>query len=339
MPKVLFICKTRQTQFGVSYGLINSCRFLCNALHQLGVEAKTVAVIDNNAIDREVTQYKPTHVFIEALWVVPEKFKVLLPLHPNVKWYVRIHSNTPFIANEGVAMQWITGYEEIQKQFQNLWIAPNSDKFVNDLLWARKMPTVHAPNVYCPDQIDPVPYTKTPIDHSDDVVNIGCFGAIRPMKNHLTQAIAAMAFGNKIGKKIHFHINGRYEQHGENQHKNLTFLFQGTDHKLVGHPWCEHQEFIGLVQEMDLGMQISFSETFNIVAADMVTANVPVVGSDEIGWLSSLYRAKPTDTADIIKYLYIAYYGKRFNLQLLNKIGIQFYNYKAIEEWLRLFEN
>jgi hypothetical protein len=85
MPRVLFICKQRPASYGASYGLLNSCRFLCNALHKMGVEAKLVEVLDNNSIDREVSQYKPTHVFIEALWVVPEKFDVLIPLHPHVK--------------------------------------------------------------------------------------------------------------------------------------------------------------------------------------------------------------------------------------------------------------
>ena len=107
MHKILFICKQRHDRYGVSYGLLNSCKFLCNMLNELGIRAKVISVVDNNCIDKEVHQYKPTHVFIEALWVVPDKFKVLIPLHPSVKWYVRTHSNTLFLSNEGVAMQWI----------------------------------------------------------------------------------------------------------------------------------------------------------------------------------------------------------------------------------------
>ena len=38
---------------------------------------KDEVVVDNNGIDKEITEYKPTHVFIEGLWVVPEKFDVL----------------------------------------------------------------------------------------------------------------------------------------------------------------------------------------------------------------------------------------------------------------------
>jgi hypothetical protein len=336
MPKVLFICKKRQTEYGVSYGLINSCKFLCNALERLGIEGKVVAVVDNNCIDKEVHQYQPTHVFIEALWVVPDKFKVLLKLYPKIQWYVRLHSNTPFIANEGMAIQWILGYEEVRKEFPNLHVAANSDRFVRDLWLARKIPVAYAPNAYDPDRYAETTYKKVVIDHSQNILNIGCFGAIRPMKNTLIQAMAAMGFADKIGKTLHFHVNGRCEQNGESIHRNLRFLFDGTKHKLVGHPWCDHPEFISLVKEMDLGMQISFSETFNIVAADMVTANVPLIGSDEIGWLSTLYRASTNDIDDIIRYLYLAHYGKKINLQILNKIGLDVYNWKATSAWVKL---
>lgn len=336
MPKVLFICKKRQTEYGVSYGLINSCRFLCNAFHKLGIEAKTVGVIDNNFIDKEVHDYQPTHVFIEALWVVPDKFDVLLKLYPNVQWYVRLHSNTPFLATEGIAMQWIVGYEQKRKKWGNLHVAPNSQKLVEDLKLSRGIEAVYAPNIYCPDECDKIQYTRVPINHNAGVLNIGCFGAIRPMKNHLLQAMAAMAFANQEGMTLYFHVNGRCEQYGEPIYRNLVNLFQGTPHQLVGHPWVDHQEFMALVGEMDLGLQISFSETFNIVAADMAMNNVPVVGSEDIHWLSPIYHSKPTDIKNMVRHMAWAYYGKHISLQILNKIGLWTYNYRATNRWIEL---
>lgn len=340
MAKVLFICKKRQNNYGVSYGLINSCKFLSNALEKLGIESKVVSVIDNNFIDREVHQYKPTHVFIEAIWVVPEKFHVLLPKYPNIKWFVRLHSNTPFIANEGIAMQWIMGYEELRKQYGNLQISPNSSKLVHDLWLSRRIETAYSPNVYFPDEYASLEkYSKQEIEHGDGIINIGCFGAIRPMKNHLTQAIACMGFANQLKKTLHFHINGtRYEQNGEQVHRNLKYLFEGSKHKLVEHPWCDHKDFVSLIREMDLGIQVSFSETFNIVAADMVAANIPMVGSNEIGWLSSVFQAEANDTDNIIATLWIAYYGKYIHLHYLNKVGLDFYNYTAMKVWMKLLE-
>ena len=107
--KVLFIIKERKV-YGtktVSYGLVNSCEFVANALHKCGIRAKVVQVIDNNGIDKEVHEYKPTHCFIEALWVTPSKFEILAKLHPKVKWNVRIHSMIPFLVSEGMSFEWI----------------------------------------------------------------------------------------------------------------------------------------------------------------------------------------------------------------------------------------
>ena len=111
--RVLFILKRRQdynaivhSHVGLSTGLYNSAKFMDDMLQANGVERKLVVVADNNCIDREVTQYKPTHVIIEALWVVPQKFTVLQKLHPNVKWIIRVHSEIPFIWPAKV-WQWI----------------------------------------------------------------------------------------------------------------------------------------------------------------------------------------------------------------------------------------
>lgn len=333
-PRILFICKQRPARYGMSYGLLNSCRFLCNALDSMGAETKLVEVIDNNFIDREVHKYKPTHVFIEALWVVPEKFEVLIPLHPKVEWNVRIHSNTPFIANEGSAIDWIKKYDALQTKYPQFHIAPNSDKFIRDLYVSTGINTIYAPNIYQPHRHEhELPHT-TPVDKNPNVLDIGCFGAIRPLKNQLIQAMAAMWFANDQNKMLRFHINySRIEQNGDNVHKNLLALFAGTKHQVVEHEWLPHSEFITLVRQMDFGLQVSFSETFNIVAADFVHNKVPVVGSKEIDWLSNLYKADATSIDSIADHLWFAKIGKPLGFHKLNNWGLDEYNLKARKVW------
>lgn len=328
-PKILFICKQRPARYGASYGLLNSCKFLCNALNELGAEAKLVEVVDNNSIDREVHKFKPSHVFIEALWVVPEKFDVLIPLHSNVQWHVRLHSNTPFIANEGIAIEWIKKYALLQKKYPQFHISPNSSRMINDLQKSLNIPMIYSPNIYQPDLKPTVEKNSIP-----GVIQIGCFGAIRPLKNQLIQAMAAISFAEKTGKVLHFHMNhSRLEQNGDNVYKNLTSLFEGSKHKLITHEWMSHEEFLKLIGQMDLGLQVSFSETFNIVAADFTYMNVPLVGSEEIEWLNSLYQSDTTYIDDIINHLWLAWYGKIVNLQYLNNWGLNRYNSNSKKVW------
>jgi hypothetical protein len=92
-------------------------------------DCRFVQVTDNNDIDREVTEYKPTHVIIEALWVIPEKFHVLRKLHPSVTWIARVHSELPFLANEGVAIDWMCNYVQHDKVI----VSGNSTHAAHDL--------------------------------------------------------------------------------------------------------------------------------------------------------------------------------------------------------------
>lgn len=296
-----------------------------------------VEVFDNNGIDKEVSTYKPTHVFIEALWVVPEKFDVLIPLHSKVKWYVRLHSNTPFLANEGMAIEWIKKYSLLQKKYRQFKIAPNSSKMMDDLKKGLGVNTVYAPNIYVPQVRHTDLDQHTPKDKNPNILDIGCFGAIRPLKNQLIQAEAAIAFANELDATLHFHINHtRVETNGENAHRNLVALFKDTKHKLVTHEWMLHENFMKLIRKMDFGLQVSFSETFNIVAADFAYLKVPIIGSSEIEWLSSLYQANPTSLEDIVNHLWLAKLGKPIGLHTLNNWGLSKFNSRACYAWQQL---
>lgn len=342
--RVLFICKKRST-YGVSYGLLNSCRFLCNALEDMGYEANVVEVVDNNSIDREVHNYKPTHVFIEALWVVPEKFEELIPLHPKVKWYIRLHSNAPFIANEGMAMEWIVKYAALGVKYPQLKVAPNAEEMCNDLERTFRFDVAYAPNIYQPFKMEmklegPKP-KPTPLPPPEaKVIDIGCFGAIRPLKNQLIQAMSAITFANKLDRQLIFHINStRIEQHGAPILKNIEALFATTRHKLEVHDWLPWPEFIELVRTMDLGLQVSFSETFDIVAADFTFADVPIIGSKEIPWMNHLFQADCTKLDDIVNKLEFAWHGKRFGLHSANRHGLRQWNEQGRKVWKRLIEH
>lgn len=340
LKKVLFICKKRNDSYGPSYGLINSCKFISNALEDNGIESKVVDVIDNNYIDREVHNFKPTHVFIEAIWVVPEKIKVLLKLYPKIQWYVRIHSKIPFISNEGIAIGWLREYGEISKVYKNFSIAANNEEISEAFYKCYKIKIEYFPNIYHPKHHNHHYDDEQENNHcheecNSQKINIGCFGSIRPLKNQLIQAMAAIAFGNQLKCSINFHVNGnRCEQNGDNVLKNLINSFKNTPHNLICHPWLSHSDFVNLVKKMDLGLQVSISETFNIVAADFAWNNVPIVGSDEISWLDRRYKANPNSLSDITDKLHYSFLGKKHNIQKFNLENLQKFNKKATKIWL-----
>jgi glycosyltransferase involved in cell wall biosynthesis len=338
-PKVLFILKRKKLYDDPSYaktiqsGLYNSAHFVYAMLLKHGVHANCVQVTDHNDIDREVARYRPDLVIIEALWVTPEKFTILHRLHPKVKWVVRIHSEIPFIANEGIAMQWIHEYSSIAKDM-NLWIAPNTKKMTADLKSLGIKNTVTLPNYYPARMHEAAPHKKS------DTIHIGCFGAIRPLKNQLIQAVAAIEYANQIGKKLVFHINSSRIERGETVIKNIRSLFGNhPTHTLVEHGWYNHSQFLLLIQQMDLGLQVSLSETFNIVAADFAACGVPVVGSKEISWLHWLYKADATDSKSIVNHLFVADRGRKWGLQCLNHRRLVKASESAKIAWLKYLDH
>ena len=319
MAKALFILKRRgdfnpemQANVSMSTGLYNSASFMSAMLNSLGINSDMVVVTDANDIDREVTRSKPTHVFIEALWVMPAKFHVLQKLHPTVTWVVRLHSDMPFIAGEGMAMDWISDYSSCAR----VVIAANALRMQRELQIMLKLRNawtdreararvIYLPNYY------PQSYKTKPFDHHKPTVNICCFGAVRPMKNHLLQAVAALEFAAHHRKTLRFHINvGRIEGKGEPVMRNLENLFaqiHGSGHQLVAHAWTPRAQFLQLCASMDIGLQVSLSETFNIVGADLISQGVPLVSSAEIPWAAGLFTANPTSSRSIAHKLQTAW--------------------------------
>ena len=316
--KVLFILKSREDPYSkgdskkqLSSGLFNSANFCNDYLNTVDdIESKLVHVIDNNCIDKEVTLYRPDIVIIEAYWVVPEKFDILQKLHPNVKWVIRNHSEVSFLANEGIAFDWSIRYIS----YKNVYLSCNSKQTCEDFICILKNVytflsdedirnrIIYLPNVY---------FSKNHELNNKDItrLDISCFGAIRPLKNHVVQLVAALRLANYLKLPLYFHINdGRIELKGDAILKNIQAIFNhSTKNKLVEHNWMDHSEFKEEIKKIDLGLQVSFTETFNIVAADHVSSGVPVVVSNNVPWLRGLFQHFENNSTLIFFKMLIVY--------------------------------
>ena len=340
MKRILFLAKKGQKYsgsygYGSSSGLLNSATFVVDMLNNCGVEAKFVHVVDNNDIDREVAQYEPDVVVIEALWVVPQKFDVLTRLHPFVQWVVRIHSEVPFLAQEGMAMQWL--FEYLEKT--NVCVAFNSLRTMHDFMrvsWSyspignfvESDKILYLPN-YFPEAVQPESSPKL-----ESELNVGCFGAIRPLKNQLLQAMSAIRYADLEHKALYFHMNTTRVEGGEEVLKNIRSLFDNSPHSLVEHEWHKHHKFQHLLAHMDLAMCVSLSETFCIVAADAVSLKVPLVCSPEVPWSSRISQADPTNMDSILDAMYRVLRHDKLS-GWLNKRGLKESNSRSVKVWER----
>lgn len=168
------------------------------------------------------------------------------------------------------------------------------------------------------------------------VLNVACFGAIRPMKNHLQQAIAAMRLAEEMGLELRFHINGsRIEVGGQPVLKNLKALLCDS---LVQCDWMELSDLIQYLRDhIDIGLQVSMSETFNFVAANYVSAGIPMVVSKEIEWASCFSKTKKDSVENIVSRMKRAMRWKWLisrNRQLLKN-----HSCRALYQWTEFLES
>ncbi|HEY1750306.1 MAG TPA: hypothetical protein VGG29_03530 [Caulobacteraceae bacterium] len=324
----------------LSHGLSNSAGFVVAMLNEAGIDARLVHVKSDNDIWKEIEAYRPTHVVLEAFWCRPKKLDDLRPLFPDVQFIVRGHSSTPFLAHDTYGFKWALEY--LGKP--GAVVAPNDQRHVAELrLLARKLFGAAAdarvpwlPNYY------PERHALPPPAEDDGLhVDVGCFGAARPFKNMVGQALAAMLFAERVGRRLRFHINGdRIECGGGPTVKNLEWIFEANPYaELVRHDWMPHAEFLDLVASMDLVAQVSFAETFCIVAADAVSQGVPLVTSAEVAWSTPASRADPTDPASMADAMHRAWLGRHANRRFDPSLhGLKRFCAIARETWLEFLQ-
>ena len=93
-----------------------------------------------------------------------------------------------------------------------------------------------------------------------------------------------------------------------------------------------HNEFLDLLKQMTASMQCSYSESFNIVAADSVVNGVPVVTSPAISWVNRLCQADPNATEDMVSKL-------RFICNPIVSLVVNWLNLQGLKNYCRTSKN
>lgn len=261
---------------------------ICDALPKHVVRAPVESL---EQIEMAIQLYNPKNVLVQSVWISDEEMRRLSARYPHIHFFIHIHSNIPFLACEAYS------FARFNEAKAHGW------KLVfNDHRAARCFPdSIYLPNIYSKEFIQHSPKPES------EELNVICAGSLRPMKNHVTQALAAIMYAGDIGKKLKFHCNLTRSEGGEGVHAALVGLFNAhPEHELVSVPWLDHDEFIKYCSTMDFGLQVSMSESFNIVAADYAAAGLPMVVSDEVDWAPKEVQAKSGKAVNIAATMNIA---------------------------------
>jgi glycosyltransferase involved in cell wall biosynthesis len=176
-----------------------------------------------------------------------------------------------------------------------------------------------------------------PVWQREGVLKIGCFGAIRPLKNQISAAAAAIQIARTHRSNLEFWISGeRTEGGGQTCETAIRKLFNNVPGAtLKVQSWVPWPKFRDVVRCMNLLIHPSYTESFNMVTADGIAEGVPSVVSNAIDWAPDYWQAKSDNVLDIARVgSHLLTHPLALNdglkaLQLYNKLGV-----RAWKDWV-----
>lgn len=261
-------------------------------LRSIGIDAHAFAVRNNVDIVQDIKKHRPTHVTISAPWMTLHDLKSLVHHFRNIKLTVICHSNVGFLQADPGGMELLRLYARFANTVDNFSLSGNCPHFVE---WFRQAYSERCrllPNLYLTKRIESKRW------HGKHL-RIGALGAIRPEKNLMTAAAAAVSMWRQLNVNTELHMSTGGE---DCRCPTLNAIEEMTERlggfKLVRHHWNFWDKFIELVETMDLVIQISYTESFNMITADSISVGVPVVISPVIYWGPKRWMCNPDDALD-----------------------------------------
>lgn len=298
--RAIFVYKTNDYDSPSHVGLGVIAAATAKTLRGAGIWAEAWGCTDasnlRSRLERACTvahergQVQPTHVIVHAPWVATCDLAALARDFPDIVFAVVSHSNFGFLAADPHAVQLLREAVELQHSLHNVVVAGNSQRFVNaaSVIWNTNV--AFLPNLY--DLTEPMVPARPAWNGTS--LRLGLFGACRILKNGLTGAAAAASLAATLRAPTELYVSEKNQAMTElcDDTPNLKLVVTGWL------PWAKFRQFVG---SMDLLLQPSFTESFNVVTADGAHQGVPSVVSDAIDWTPARWQANPDDAEDLVR--------------------------------------
>lgn len=289
---------------GISHiGLGVSALNTSKNLQEMGIRAQVFALKDDQALKDLLANADPlpTHVNIAAPWILTTTFQELCAMYPDTQFSMTSHSNVGFLQADINGISLIKQALDLEGGTSNFHLAGNSREFQNWVENTFKAPCTYLPNLY---------YLHDKMGQGDGwswdggSLRIGCFGATRIQKNFVSAVAAAMEIASWTGVQTQIWINSGRDDGPESNRLRLAIgqlVSEMPNVSLQLYNWSSWGAFKRLLGTMNLLIQPSYTESFNMVTADGIVMGVPSVVSDAITWAPDNWMARVDDTTDIAR--------------------------------------
>jgi len=310
-----------------------------NALHTARVLRRYKIHVDIHGVRHpheivEILNKTPTctHALIEAPWIQTPILNSWCLQYPSVHFIVRSHSQVGFLVVEPGAINLIRDDILLQESQLNFTLSGNSKQFKEWIETSYSGHVLYLPNLYDFDRA----FVKKDFTHDHKLLRVSSFGALRLLKNHTTAAAAALMIAKQRNCDLEFHISANREEGitggvVARAIRNMMGNLPGV--KLIEDGWKNWAEFRRLVATMDLAIQVSHTETFNIATADATAEGVPSVVTPAIEWAPKHWQADPDDVEEIARIGNSLLWSDRAAAEGLK--ALQQFQKEAVQIWLQ----
>lgn len=290
-----FAAQKNISHIGLGVAAINTAKVLRHA----GIKAHVWPVLSAADLRRRLKAAPAKEVIISAPWIPSTDLQELSNDFQDTHFAVNCHSNVGFLQADRDGVKLIREIMDIELGTQNIHLGGNSRRFCR---WVRATfgsPCTYLPNLYSLD-VDAVSQGPT---FTGGKLRIAAFGAIRPLKNLMSAAGAALEISKTLRAPLELWVSsGRTEGGGDTVLGAVEEMLRGLPHvKLIMSGWQPWPKFRKVVAHMHLLLQPSYTESFNMVTADGVAEGVPSVVSDAIDWAPEHWKANVDDVLDIAR--------------------------------------
>ena len=285
------------SHIGLGVSALNTAKIL----RENGIPTNLWAVLGTKEIQEKISAatangQRPTHIVICAPWLPTLDLQILIFGNTDIQFAVTCHSNVGFLSADPSAITNFRSMLSLEQGALNFSAAGNSQRFCSWITASYGRPCTWLPNLYFMENESPM--YRRPWTGGD--LNIGAFGAVRPLKNTLSAVAAALILHADLNVQINFHINvGRIEGGGTVVRSIEEMTANVPNFNLIKDPWYQWPQFRQLIKRMNILIQPSYTESFNMVTADGAAECIPSVVSDAIDWAPAEWQAEVDDAVNI----------------------------------------
>ena len=290
-----FAANRNISHIGLGVAAINTAKVLI----ENGIRTAVWPIINAEDLRRRLQASPAEQVIVSAPWIPSNELQALGNDFPDTQFSVNCHSNVGFLQADRNGVKLVREVMELEAGSANIHLAGNSRRFCEWTRFAFGAPCAYLPNLYYLNN-EPVPH---PRPFCGGTLKIGVFGATRPLKNMMSAAGAALEISRSLRSPLELWVSaGRTEGGGEVVLGAVKEMLTGLPGvSLVLNGWQTWPQFRKTVGSMNLLLQPSYTESFNMVTADGVAEGVSSVVSSAIDWAPDDWKADVDDALEIAR--------------------------------------